>query len=128
MLLTLKPVIYAANVADSDLATGNAMSKIVFDFAAAEGNTCVLVSAQVQIKCFIATPPPPGYRPCAECGSYSIQQGQTIQIEASQYLFSNGQGGLDITITDLDGDMVRIQLRVTTEDPDSASVAVAVSM
>ena len=84
--------------------------------------------SQVQIKCFIATPPPPGYRPCAECGSYSIQQGQTIQIEASQYLFSNAQGGLDITITDLDGDVVRIQLRVTTEDPDSASVAVAVSM
>ena len=50
MLLTLKPVIYAANVADSDLATGNAMSKIVFDFAAAEGNTCVLVSAQVKLK------------------------------------------------------------------------------
>lgn len=28
---------------------GNAMSKIVMDFAAAEGNTCVLVSAQVTI-------------------------------------------------------------------------------
>ena len=28
---------------------GNAMSKIVMDFAAAEGNTCVLVSAQVNL-------------------------------------------------------------------------------
>ena len=28
--------------------TGNAMSKIVSDFAASEGNTCVLVSAQVR--------------------------------------------------------------------------------
>ena len=41
MLLTMKPVIYAANVADADLATGNAMSKKVFDFAAAEGNKAV---------------------------------------------------------------------------------------
>lgn len=48
MLLSLKPVIYAANVADSDLATGNAMSKLVFDYAAKEGNSAVLVSAQVE--------------------------------------------------------------------------------
>jgi len=48
MLLTLKPVIYAANVADSDLAAGNAMSKIVFDHAKEEGNSAVLVSAQVE--------------------------------------------------------------------------------
>ena len=48
MLLTMKPVIYAANVADSDLATGNEMSKKVFDFAAAENNKAVLVSAQVE--------------------------------------------------------------------------------
>eukprot|EP00597_Dinobryon_sp_UTEXLB2267_P006683 CAMPEP_0170084670 /NCGR_PEP_ID=MMETSP0019_2-20121128/19793_1 /TAXON_ID=98059 /ORGANISM="Dinobryon sp., Strain UTEXLB2267" /LENGTH=363 /DNA_ID=CAMNT_0010300843 /DNA_START=90 /DNA_END=1181 /DNA_ORIENTATION=- len=48
MLLTLKPVIYAANVADSDLATGNEMSKQVFDFAKKEGNQAVLVSAQVE--------------------------------------------------------------------------------
>ena len=48
MLLTMKPVIYAANVADADLATGNAMSKVVFDFAAKEGNKAVLVSAQVE--------------------------------------------------------------------------------
>lgn len=48
MLLSLKPVIYAANVADSDLATGNAMSKVVFEHAAREGNAAVLVSAQVE--------------------------------------------------------------------------------
>lgn len=47
MLLSLKPVIYAANVADSDLATGNAMSRLIFDYAAKEGNAAVLVSAQV---------------------------------------------------------------------------------
>jgi GTP-binding protein YchF len=48
MLLSLKPVIYAANVADVDLATGNAMSKMVFEYAQNEGNSAVLVSAQVE--------------------------------------------------------------------------------
>ena len=52
MLLTLKPVIYAANVADSDLATGNELSKQVFDYAEKEGNKAVLVSAQVLAKVF----------------------------------------------------------------------------
>ncbi len=47
MLLTLKPVIYAANVADSDLAAGNEMSKIVFEYAEARGSKAVIVSAQV---------------------------------------------------------------------------------
>jgi len=50
MLLTMKPIIYAANVADTDLATGNDMSKKVFDFAANEGNKAVLVSAQVEAE------------------------------------------------------------------------------
>lgn len=48
MLLTMKPVIYAANVADVDLATGNEMSKKVFQYAASEGSKSVLVSAQVE--------------------------------------------------------------------------------
>eukprot|EP01038_Epipyxis_sp_PR26KG_P008805 gene8805-11888_t len=48
MLLTMKPVIYAANVADNDLATGNDMSRKVFEFASTEGSRAVLVSAQVE--------------------------------------------------------------------------------
>eukprot|EP01035_Chromulina_nebulosa_P016961 gene16961-22455_t len=48
MLLTAKPVIYAANVADSDLATGNELSNTVFEFAKKEGTRAVLVSAQVE--------------------------------------------------------------------------------
>ena len=50
MLLTLKPVIYAANVADSDLAAGNEMSKKVFEHAKSEGSRAVLVSAQVEAE------------------------------------------------------------------------------
>ena len=47
MLLTLKPVIYAANVADSDLATGNELSRKLTEFAKSEGSVVVIVSAQV---------------------------------------------------------------------------------
>jgi ribosome-binding ATPase YchF (GTP1/OBG family) len=47
MLLTMKPVIYAANVADGDLSTGNDMSKKVFEYASKEGCRAVLVSGIV---------------------------------------------------------------------------------
>jgi ribosome-binding ATPase YchF (GTP1/OBG family) len=47
--LTMKPVIFAANVADSDLASGNEMSQKVFEYAAQQGTKAVLVSAQVRL-------------------------------------------------------------------------------
>ncbi|EKX51074.1 hypothetical protein GUITHDRAFT_85091 [Guillardia theta CCMP2712] len=47
-LLTLKPVIYAANVPDSDLSTGNTMVEKVKEQAGKEGAKVVLVSAQVE--------------------------------------------------------------------------------
>jgi ribosome-binding ATPase YchF (GTP1/OBG family) len=52
MLLTGKAVIYAANVADADLAQGNAMSQKVFEYAAQQGAKAVLVSAQVGLVLF----------------------------------------------------------------------------
>ena len=48
MLLTQKPIIYAANVADSDLADGNEMVSKVRELAASEGAAVVVVSAQVE--------------------------------------------------------------------------------
>jgi len=48
MLLTMKPVVYAANVADGDLAEGNAMVQAVRAFAEPEGSEVVVVSAQVE--------------------------------------------------------------------------------
>lgn len=49
-LLTRKKMIYAANVADMDLATGNEMSKRLNSYAVEEGNSMVLVSAQVEAE------------------------------------------------------------------------------
>ena len=49
-LLSAKPVIYGANVADSDLAEGNEMVEQVRKHAAAEGASVVVVSAQVEAE------------------------------------------------------------------------------
>ncbi len=47
-LLTLKPTIYAANVSEDDLATGNALVEQVRTLAKAENAEVVVVSAQVE--------------------------------------------------------------------------------
>jgi len=49
-LLSAKPVIYAANVEDSDLAEGNEMVERVKAHAAEEGASVVVVSAQVEAE------------------------------------------------------------------------------
>lgn len=49
-LLSRKKMIYAANVADMDLATGNDLSDKLAEHAKAEGATVVLVSAQVEAE------------------------------------------------------------------------------
>lgn len=47
-LLSLKPIIYAANVSEADLATGNKWVQAVKDLAALEGSQVVVISAQVE--------------------------------------------------------------------------------
>jgi GTP-binding protein YchF len=55
-LLTRKKVIYAANVAETDLASGNAWVEQVRQFAKAEGAGVVVVSAQVEAE-LVELPP-----------------------------------------------------------------------
>jgi GTP-binding protein YchF len=55
-LLTAKPVLYVCNVDEGDAASGNALSKRVFDKAAAEGAKAVVISAAIEAE--IATLPP----------------------------------------------------------------------
>jgi GTP-binding protein YchF len=55
-LLTAKPIIYATNVSEDDLATGNAHSKAVEALAEREGAAAVPISAQVEAE-LIALPP-----------------------------------------------------------------------
>lgn len=47
-LMTLKPIIYAANVSENDLATGNSYVETVRSIAAKEGAQVVVISAQVE--------------------------------------------------------------------------------
>jgi GTP-binding protein YchF len=47
-LMTAKPVIYAANVSETDLSTGNKWVQQIRDFAKAEGSEVVVISAQVE--------------------------------------------------------------------------------
>lgn len=54
-LLTAKPVLYVCNVNEEDAANGNALSRKVFDKAAAEGAQAVVVSAAIEAD--IATMP-----------------------------------------------------------------------
>ena len=49
-LLTAKPIIYATNVSENDLASGNAMVAAVQDLAAREGAETVRISAQVEAE------------------------------------------------------------------------------
>ncbi len=49
-LLSDKPVVYAANVAEEDLATGNDASRVVEAHAAEQGDQVVLVSARVEAE------------------------------------------------------------------------------
>lgn len=47
-LLTAKPVLYVCNVAEEEASSGNAMTQLVFDKAAAEGAQAVVVSAAIE--------------------------------------------------------------------------------
>ena len=47
-LLTAKPVLYVCNVAESDAATGNAMTEKVAAMAAAQGAASVVISARIE--------------------------------------------------------------------------------
>lgn len=55
-LLTYKPIIYAANVSEEDLATGNAWVEQVRELAAKENAQVIVVSAQVESE-LIELPP-----------------------------------------------------------------------
>ncbi|MFM9872398.1 MAG: redox-regulated ATPase YchF [Fimbriimonadaceae bacterium] len=49
-LLSGKPVIYAANVSEADIVTGNEFTKKVGEHAAKEGNDLVIISAQIEAE------------------------------------------------------------------------------
>lgn len=47
-LITLKPIIYAMNVTDSDVSTGNSYTKLVEEYAKNEGNEATIICAKLE--------------------------------------------------------------------------------
>ena len=65
----------------------------------------------IELKCFVQNPPPPGYKPCRECGTIRAHDGETVQIKASADRFASG-GTLSVTVTDQDGDARDLHITV----------------
>jgi hypothetical protein len=67
----------------------------------------------IAIKCFLWTPPPPGFKECPTCGEFNTTNGVSIKIAASENLFVNVGGQLRISITDSAGDRRELDIDVT---------------
>ncbi len=66
---------------------------------------------EVEISCFVKEPPPPGYRPCPECGTLVVPTGGSFKIHAvSDMLGHSDQVVVDIR--DADGDRKRLNVHV----------------
>jgi ribosome-binding ATPase len=56
-LLSAKPVLYIANVGEDAAATGNAQSRLVADYAAAQGSATVVISAAIEAELAVLADP-----------------------------------------------------------------------
>jgi hypothetical protein len=72
----------------------------------------------IELKCFVQNPPPPGYKPCRECGTIRAQDGESVLIKASAKSFASG-GTLSMTVTDRDGDARDLNITVLGRTIDS---------
>jgi hypothetical protein len=69
----------------------------------------------VSIECFVSKPPPPGLKPCAVCGSFSINRNEGLMVTADRRTFGRRGGTLIIAIADATGDTRRLQMHVSAE-------------
>lgn len=79
----------------------------------------------VDIHCFAQKPPPPGYKPCKECGAFKIRSGQALAVTATSRVFADHGGRLEITIRDNQGDVREIRLVVVSREADHGAPAPA---
>ena len=75
----------------------------------------------VDISCFVDSPPPPGFRPCAECGSRVVQVNERIELVASGAFSRSRRGALLIRIVDREGAMEEIRIQVVGRDEGTAT-------
>jgi hypothetical protein len=75
-------------------------------------------SMSVEIECFRRPPVPPVLAPCPECGSFPLRPGEAIRIVASQAVFQEVRGFLEIVVSDSEGDRRVIRVVVQGPGPD----------
>lgn len=66
----------------------------------------------VSACCFVQNPPPPGFRPCAECSTKTIVEHEVFSLEASFTFWQGKTGRIEITIKDFVGETLILQLQV----------------
>lgn len=64
----------------------------------------------IEIKCFVTTPPPPGYKPCPECGTFITSSGHRRLLPHTITDFHESDS-LHIMIKDGDDEVVEISAR-----------------
>jgi hypothetical protein len=80
----------------------------------------------VAIYCFTDEPPPPGYRPCASCGTIPVKSGIGINVTCDRRTFERGGGGiLEVKLTDTAGDKREYNLSVLAHAEDASGAMTA---
>jgi hypothetical protein len=76
----------------------------------------------VSTSCFVDSPPPPGFRPCAECSTSQIEVGVPLIIRVSRPFWTEKTGTIFIEIKDSVGGVLQLKLAIIT-DSDIAPTA-----
>lgn len=69
----------------------------------------------VRVACFVNQPPPPRYKTCAECLTYTVANGGKFILIPNKTTWSNQQGdyGYEFTVTDATGDTRSFRVLMT---------------
>jgi len=69
----------------------------------------------VSTSCFVDSPPPPGFRPCAECSTSRVEIGEPVTIGVSRQFWARKTGAINIEIKDSVGDVINLRLAIITD-------------
>lgn len=70
----------------------------------------------VKVRCFVEHPPPAKYKPCKECGTFTVGSGEALHLVASMTAFRETGGTLVVTVTDQAQDTRAFEVYVHKED------------
>jgi hypothetical protein len=65
----------------------------------------------IEIKCFVRTPPPSGFKTCPECGSFRVISGQQQLILSNEKVIQRTDT-VNIRIVDADNDTINVRARI----------------